>query len=290
MILNHIKTILLLSILSGLFLLIGGLTGGKDGLTFAFIMALLMNGIMYFFSDTLVLKMYQAQPLDQTRYGWVYDIVRELTKTMKLPMPKLWIVNTRMANAFATGRSPKHASVAVTSGILEILNKEELRGVLAHELSHIKNRDTLVITIAATIATAIGYLANMIRWAAFWGSMSNDRNRRGNPLFMIFVAMLMPLAAMIVQLALSRSREFMADETGAKASHNPLALASALEKIHDHMTYAHLNPQDNAQVSMASIFIMNPFSGNGWTSWFSTHPPVQKRVARLRKIYEAMVR
>ena len=290
MILNHLKTVFLLTILSGLFLLIGGLAGGTDGLTFAFILALVMNGIMYFFSDSIVLKMYRAKPLDQDRYGWVYDTVRDLTQTMNLPMPKLWLVDTHMANAFATGRSPKHASVAVTSGILDILNQEELRGVLAHELSHIKNRDTLVITIAATIATAIGYMANMIRWAAFWGSMSNSRSRRGNPLFMIFVAMLMPIAAMIVQLALSRSREFMADESGAKASHDPLALASALEKIHAHVAHAHLNPEDNAQASMSSIFIMNPFNGNGWTSWFSTHPPVQKRVARLHKIYEATVR
>lgn len=287
MILNTLKTLVLLVALSGLLMLIGGLIGGSTGIHFALVISFIMNGIALFFSDRIVLRMYRAQPLDRNQYGWIYDIIEELTHRMKLPMPTLWLVNTPMANAFATGRSPRHASIAVTSGILDLLDRDELRGVLAHELSHVKNRDTLLTTIAATIATAIGYLAHMLQYAAFWGSISSNR-RRGNPFAMLLVAILMPIAATLIQLAISRSREYLADETGARYSHDPLALASALEKLHYNIHHAHLHKTDTHRASTASMFIVHPFTGKSWLSLFSTHPPMTKRVARLRTLYEKM--
>ena len=287
MIFNRIKTFILLVALSGLLMLIGGFIGGSTGIHFALIFSLIMNVITLFYSDRIVLRMYRAQPLDKQQHAWIYDTIKELAQSMKLPMPKLWLVHTPMANAFATGRNPHHASIAVTTGIIDLLERDELRGVLAHELSHIKNRDTLVTTIAATIATAIGYLAHMLQYAAFWGSMSNSR-RRGNPIAMILVAILMPIAATLIQLAISRSREYLADETGAHHCHDPLALASALEKLHYNVQHAHLNNTDTHHASTASMFIVHPFVGNTWLSLFSTHPPMNKRVARLRKLYEKM--
>ncbi|MCK5632491.1 zinc metalloprotease HtpX [bacterium] len=289
MFLNWIKTAILLAALSGLLLFFGAQFGGYSGLQFAFIMALVMNGIAYFFSEKIVLRLYKAQPLNKTDYASVYATVKELSDAMKIPMPKLWLINNSMANAFATGRNPKHASIAITSGIIHILNEDELRGVLAHELAHIKNRDILISTIAATIATAIGYMASMLRYFAFWGALGGgSRRRNGNPLFMILVAILMPIAAALIQLAISRSREFLADETGASYCKDPLALASALQKLHDSARISPLDPNQNSKASTASLFIVHPFSGKGMLSLFSTHPPVAKRIARLRKMYEKM--
>ena len=285
MIINKIKTVLLLAGLSGLLLLLGNLFGGQQGINIALVIALIINCIAYFFSESIVLRLYKAQRLDKTHYNWLYDIVYELAQTMKLPMPKLWLINTPMANAFATGRNPHHASIAVTTGILELLDRDELRGVLAHELAHIKNRDILVTTIAATIATAIGYLASMLRYAAFWGSIGSKR-RNGNPIVMLIIAIFMPIAATLIQLTISRSREYLADETGAHHSHDPLALASALEKLHHNISYAHLHNDDTQKASTASLFIVHPFTAHTWMSLFSTHPPMQKRIARLQQIYE----
>lgn len=282
---NHIKTVILLASLSALFLLLGHVFGGREGVHIALLMALIMNAITYFFSDKIVLSMYGAKPLDKQRYANTYTMVEDLAKRMNIPMPKLWIVNTPVANAFATGRNPKNASVAVTTGILSILDEDELRGVLAHELSHVKNRDILVSTIAATLATAIGYLAYMLRYAAFWESYRSDRNRSGSgPFTMIIVAILMPIAASLLQLAISRSREYLADETGAECTHEPLALASALEKLHKNLTYAHFQPHEQDKASTASLFIVFPFTSNGILSLFSTHPPMSKRIARLREM------
>lgn len=288
MFLNRLKTAILLGVLSGLLLVIGALFGGTSGLQCAFIIALIMNGIAYFFADTLVLKLYRAQPLDSDHYSWIYSMVQELAIKMCIPMPKLWIISTPMANAFATGRNPSHASVAVTSGILDILDKEELQGVLAHELSHIKNRDILVATIAATIATAIGYLANTARYAAYFGAFGSDR-KRNNPLGLLLISILMPFAALLIQLAISRSREYLADETGAHYSQDPLALASALEKLQLQTNYAHLDNSDTCRASTASLFIVYPFKGGSWLNLFSTHPPVEARIARLRSIYEKSI-
>jgi heat shock protein HtpX len=283
---NRIKTAFLLALLSGLLLLLGSLFGGTTGINFALILAIAMNLILYFFSDRIVLAIYKAQPLDEHKYDWIYEIVSELAKTMRIPMPKLWLIHSPMANAFATGRSPKHASVAVTTGILDILDHHELRGVLAHELSHIKNRDMLVATIAATIATAIGYLANMIRHMAFWRSMGGRGKKEGNPLALLVISILIPIMASLVQLAISRSREYLADETGAHESHDPLALASALKKLHSHLPQAHLNPKNSVEAATAPLFIVHPFNGHGALAWFSTHPPVEKRIERLEKMFE----
>jgi heat shock protein HtpX len=288
MFLNIVKTTILLIILNGLLLLIGSMIGGASGVQMALIMALLMNGITFFFSDKIVLSLYNAQPLNKSQYNWIYEIVAELAHTMNIPMPKLWLVNTPVANAFATGRNPQHGSIAVTTGILKILDEEELRGVLAHELAHIKNRDTLIATIAATIASAIGYLAYMLRHAALWGSISDNR-RRENPMGMFLVSLLMPLAATLVQLAISRSREYSADETGARCGRNPLALAAALEKLENNVKYAHMNTDDMARTSTASLFIVHPFMNQSWTYLFATHPPMNKRIARLHQLSKKML-
>lgn len=276
---NQLKTVLLLGSLSGLFLFMGNLLGGSSGLLIAAILAVAMNFFAYFYSDTIVLRMYKARPLDRKQYASIYEMVHELANQMQIPMPKLWLVDNKMANAFATGRNPDHASVAVTTGILEILNKKELRGVLAHELSHVKNRDILVSTIAAVLATAISYIATMFRYSAL--APQDSQNRR-NPLATLLISILVPIAASLIQLAISRSREYLADESGAECCQDPLALASALEKLHNHIPQASLNPQDVDKASTAPLFIVHPFWGAGWSALFSTHPPIGERIARLR--------
>lgn len=282
---NQFKTVVLLSSLSALFFLFGYLVGGSGGLWFAFVFSMAMNYFTYFFSDRMVLAMYGAQPLDRVRYANIYEMVQELCMTAQMPMPKLWYVATPMANAFATGRNPQHASVAVTQGILDILDEHELRGVLAHEISHVKNRDILVGTVAATLATAIGYLASMVRWSFIFGGLGGrDERDRSGGFGALIAAIIMPLAAMLIQFAVSRSREYLADESGAKCCHDPLALASALEKLHQS---SHVNEQEapsEAHAAAASLFIVYPFSAKGLVNLFSTHPPMEKRIARLRKM------
>lgn len=282
---NQTKTALLLSMLAGMFIFIGYLLGGRNGMSIAFIIACVMNLVVYFFSDKIVLSMYNAQPLDRAHYGNIYAMVEELAMRMNMPMPKLWYIPTSMANAFATGRNPRHASVAVTHGILDILDEHELRGVLAHELSHVKNRDVLIGTIAATIAMAIAYLADMFRWSLFFGGSNNrdDRNS-GGIIGAIVIAVLMPIAATLIQLAISRSREYLADETGARCCNDPLALASALQKLQNNVQGMHMKPASNAQATTASLFIVYPFSGKSLLNLFSTHPPMEKRIARLQKM------
>lgn len=287
MIFNIIKTITLLAVLSGLLLFIGGFIGGSNGIYFALIFSLIMNTVAYFFSDQIVLNMYRAQPLDTTQYDWIYRLVRNLTHTMQLPMPKLWLLPTPSANAFATGRNPQNASIAITQPIISLLDHDELRGVLAHELSHVKNRDTLVTTVAATIATAIGRLAYMLQYLTFWESPSGDKQRR-RPLSTLIVIIFMPLAATLLQLAVSRSREYLADETSAYYSRDPLSLASALKKLHDQNSQKPPIAEAVQYVSTSSLFIVQSFTSNTWFSLFSTHPPVKKRIMRLRAIYEKM--
>ena len=283
MIFNTIKTGLLLTTLSGLLMLLGGFIGGSSGIQIALFLSLIINGIAFFFSDRIVLSLYKAQVLNKDQYPWIYEIIEELTHKMHLPMPRLWIINTQVANAFATGRNPKNASIAITTGILSILDEEELRGVLAHELAHIKNRDTLITTIAATIASTIGHLAYMLRNAALWGSFNGNR-RKENPFILIIVSILMPLAATLIQLALSRSREYAADETGAHCSGSPLALASALQKLENNTKYAHMDPENARHTSTASLFIVHPFAGHSLSTLFATHPPTSSRIARLHQL------
>lgn len=283
---NQLKTVILLASLSGILLLLGGLFAGSTGVTIAFILSIIMNAVSYFYSDKIVLSMYRAQPLSESQFPELFAMVRELTTRMSLPMPKLWIVNTRMANAFATGRNPQHSSVVVTDGILSILDMNELRAVLAHELGHVKNRDILVSTIAATIATAIGYVASMAKYAAFFSS--SDRRQRSNPLGLLIAAVLMPIAATLIQLSISRSREYLADETGAHVCEDPLALASALSKLEKNIPQEHLDSQDTLHASTAPLFIVHPFLNEGLMSLFMTHPPTRKRIERLQSIYKEM--
>jgi len=290
MIWNRFKTVLLLGALSGLLMLLGAFIGGQSGILFALVFSILMNGVILLYSDKIVLGMFGAKPLDRTTHGWVYAIVDELAHTMSIPAPKLWLVNSPMANAFATGRNPSHGAVAVTNGLMDLLEPDELRGVLAHEMGHIKNRDVLVATVAATLASAIGYMAHMLRYAAFWGSNSRDNRNRSNPIAMIFAAIFMPLAATLIQLAVSRSREYMADETAANYTRDPLALAGALEKLQNYTKLAHPKTDDARYASSASLFIVYPFTGNGWLSWFMTHPPMKERIKRLQELHEKMFR
>jgi heat shock protein HtpX len=281
---NQLKTALLLGILSSFFFLIGYWLGGRSGLIFAFIISLLMNLITYFLSDKLVLKLYGAIPLDRSQYANIYEMVEGLCHNASMPMPKLWLIPTDMANAFATGRNPEHASVAVTQGIMNVLQPHELRGVLAHELSHVKNRDILIATVAATIAMAIAYLADMVRWSLIFSGGRDRDDNKGGILGTILISIFMPLAATMIQLAISRSREYLADESGAEISRDPLALASALEKLQYDATKAEAEPESNAKTSTASLFIVYPFSAEGLISLFSTHPPMGKRIERLRNM------
>ncbi len=277
---NHVKTALLLGALSGLVLAAGYLMGGNTGLTVALGFAVLMNFGMYFFSHKLVLAMYRARPATKNEYPKLHRIVEEIAHKIHLPKPALYIVPTATPNAFATGPSPKKAVVACTEGILELLSDHELKGVLAHELSHVKNRDMLVTTIAATLAAVISYLAMMARFAAIFGG-GRDENGRGNILGILILAVIAPIIALILQLAISRSREYLADETGARTIKDPHGLANALNKL-EHGNRAH--PLRHGNPATSSLFIVNPFTAGGIVSLFSTHPPTKARVERLMKM------
>ncbi len=279
MIKNQIKTVVLLGLLTGLLLGAGQLLGGRQGLFIGLFFAVIMNFGSYWFSDKIVLMMYKAKEVEKKDNPGLYDIVKEIAEDAKLPMPKLYIVPTENPNAFATGRNPKHAAVAVTRGILGLLDKEELKGVLAHEMAHVRNRDTLIQAVAATIAGVISYLAFFARFAAIFGG---GRDRDGGEMFQLLaLAILTPLIATIIQLAISRSREYLADETGAKTIKNPEALASALEKLHNGVKR---NPLRFGSPATSSLFIVNPFSAKGMMNLMSTHPPMEERVKRLKEM------
>lgn len=278
---NTVKTALLLGALTGLLMLIGGLIGGKGGVYIAFIFAVILNFGSYWFSDKIVLKMYKAQEVSESSAPDLYNIVRNLAMKAGLPMPRIFIIPEETPNAFATGRNEKHAVVAVTKGIMRILNKEELEGVIAHELSHIKNKDMLISSIAATIAGAITMLATMAQWAAiFGGGSSSDEEGGGGIIGLIAMAIFAPLAAAVIQMAISRSREYLADARGASITKNPYGLASALEKL----TNASQIIPMNAKPSTAHLFIVNPLAGKAFMNLFSTHPPLEERIARLRSM------
>jgi heat shock protein HtpX len=279
---NQFKTFILMLVLTGIFILVGTAIGGRSGAIYAFVFAGLMNFIMYWFSDKIVLRMYKAQQVTQGEVPELYGIVAELTSKASLPMPKVYIIDNDTPNAFATGRNPEHAAVAVTSGILRILSKEELMGVIGHELSHIQHRDILISTIAATMAGAISMLASMARWGAIFGVGRSDDEEGGggsNFLFVILFTMVASVAAMLIQMAISRSREYLADEGGAHLSH-PLSLAKALGKLD---MAAQRNPME-ANPSTAHMFIVNPLRGGGVLSLFRTHPPIEERIARLEEM------
>lgn len=272
---NMLKTATLMVGLTLVLVWAGAAFGGRSGMTMALVFALMMNVFTYWFSDKIVLKMYRAKEVKDSEAPELYSMVRRLTQKAGLPMPRVYIINQPQPNAFATGRNPNHAAVAVTTGIMRILSVEELEGVISHELAHIKHRDILIGTVAATIAGAISYLAHMAQWAIIFGGRHNSE--RGNPLAAIAMMIIAPIAAMLIQMAISRSREYSADSGGATIAGNPRYLANALKKLH---TASQQIPLD-ASPATAHMFIVNPLSGGGISKLFSTHPPIKERIARL---------
>jgi heat shock protein HtpX len=277
---NSIKTVGLMTLLTVLLVLAGDYLGGRGGAQMFFLFALVMNLGSYWFSDKIVLKMYRAQQVTEQQAPELVGMIKKLAREAELPMPKVYITPQQTPNAFATGRNPAHAAVAVTQGILNILSPQELEGVLAHELAHVKNRDILIGTIAATIAGAITMLASMARWAALFGGLGSDDDDGGGGLGAIVMMILAPIAAMLIQMAISRSREFQADATGARICRAPLALANALEKLEARSRQIPMQ----ANPATAHMFIVNPLSGKSMMSLFSTHPPMLERVKRLQEI------
>jgi heat shock protein HtpX len=276
---NQVRTTILLAVMTALILWIGQILGGRQGMIIALLLAAGMNFFSYWYSDKIVLKMYRAQEVDASQAPELYEIVRALSRNAGLPMPKLFIVPAETPNAFATGRNPEHAVVAVTQGLLKIMDRNELSGVLAHELAHVKNRDILIGSIAATMAGAIMVLASMARWTAiFGGGARSDDEGGGGAIGLIAMSILAPLAAMIIQMTISRSREYLADSSGSRFAGNSEGLARALEKLgrYSKKLPLHANP------STAHMFTVNPLSGRSLMSLFSTHPPLEERIARLR--------
>ncbi len=279
---NGLKTMVLMVALTLLLVWGGAALGGKSGMTMALGFALVMNMVTYWFSDKIVLRMYGAKEVKEADAPELFSIVRTLAQKASIPMPKVYIMENDSPNAFATGRNPSHAAVAVTTGIMRILSRDELSGVIGHELAHVKNRDILIGTIAATIAGAISYLAQMAHWAMLFGGRSNDDDEGGNPVAAIVMMIVAPIAALLIQMAISRSREYSADEAGARIAGSPFFLANALKKLHATSQRIPLN----ANPATAHMFIVSPLTGRGILTLFSTHPPMEERIARL----EAMVR
>jgi heat shock protein HtpX len=274
---NWFKTTLLLGGMTALIVLIGRLIGGQQGMILAFMLAIGMNFFSYWFSDKIVLKMYKARESTPSENPRLYEIVQQVAQRANLPMPRVYIIPEESPNAFATGRNPEHAVVAATEGLLRLMNTEEITGVIAHEMAHIKNRDILIGSIAATMAGAIMIIASMARWSAIFGGRS-DNDRNGGGLGLLAMAILAPVAAMLIQMAISRSREYQADQTGAKFTGQPGGLASALGKLG---AYSKRLPMLTATENTAHMFIVNPLSGRSFASLFSTHPPLEERIARL---------
>ena len=277
---NQFKTTVLLAALTVLIVLIGRMFGGNQGMIIAFIFALVMNFGSYWFSDKIVLAMYRAKELTPSEAPEIHEMVADLAQKAGIPKPRVYLIPTETPNAFATGRNPEHAVVAVTQGIVRLLQPDELKGVLGHELGHVRNRDILIGSVAATLAGVVMMLASIARFAAIFGIGGSDDDRGGgNIIGLILMSILAPLAAMLIQMAVSRSREYLADETGARLAGNPRSLASALEKL---ANASKRMPMQDAKPATAHMFTVNPLSGGGLASWFSTHPPTEERVRRLR--------
>jgi len=280
---NSFKTAILLGALTGLILIIGQVFGRQQGLIIAFVFALIMNGGSYWFSDKIVLSLYRAQELKHEDAPDLHRMVEKLAQQAEMPKPRIYLIPSQNPNAFATGRNPDHAVVAVTEGILRLLNEDELEGVLSHELSHIKNRDILIGSIAATLAGVVMVLASMARWAALFGGFGRDDDEgAGGLIGLIAMSILAPIAAMLIQFAISRSREYLADETGAKVARNPLGLARALEKLTTASKRIPMEAGPATAQATSHLFIVNPFTGKSLMSLFSTHPSAEERIKRLR--------
>ncbi len=278
---NTVKTVGLMTFLVVLFVAIGGALGGRGGMVMAIVVATIMNVGMYWFSDKIVLRMYKAQPVTEAEAPELYAIVHTLVQKAGMPMPTVYIIPDETPNAFATGRNPEHAVVAVTQGIMRILSREELAGVLAHELAHIKHRDMLTGTMVATIAGAISMLAQMAQWSMIFGGGRRDDDEGGSPIVAIVMMIVAPIAAMMVQMAISRTREFEADKGGAGIAGSPSGLANALLKLEKG---SQMIPMTDARPATAHMFIVNPLTGGGLMKLFSTHPPIAERVARLNEL------
>ncbi len=282
-----LRTVIFLGLLTGILLFLGNVIAGTTGMIIAFIIAAIMNFLSYWFSDKIVLAMYGAREIPYEEAPWLHQMVEDLARRAQIPKPRIYLVPMEQPNAFATGRGPGHAAVAVTRGILELLDEEELRGVLAHELAHIKNRDVLIASIAATIAGAISMIVNWLQWALLFGWMSNDEEENNNPLAIlgsILLIIVTPIIATLIQMAISRSREYLADETGAYICGCPLALARALEKIHNYVNQI----PERVNQGTAHLFIENPLRGEGIWELFSTHPSTEKRIERLMELAKKM--
>ncbi|QJB56351.1 zinc metalloprotease HtpX [Pseudodesulfovibrio sp. zrk46] len=278
---SQIKTVLLLGLLTGLLMMLGGAMGGRAGLVLAFGFAMVMNVGSYWYSDKIVLKMYKAQELSPGDAPHIHRVVEEMAQAAGIPKPRIFLIPQDSPNAFATGRNPENAVVAVTRGIVNILSPDELKGVLAHELGHIANRDILIQTVAAVLAGAIVFIANMLQWTAIFG-FGNDDEEGGNPIAALAMAFLAPIAAGLIQMAISRSREYLADDTGARLAGNPLHLAGALGKLDSASKQV---PMEGSPAT-ENMFIVAPFSGKRAASLFATHPPIEDRIARLRAMAE----
>lgn len=278
---NAFKTAFLMAVMMIIFMLVGQLIGGQSGLMIAFGLSLLLNFGSYWFSDKIVLTMYHAQEATRNEYPQLYEIIERLSGKAGLPMPKVYVMDNPTPNAFATGRNPQNAAVAVTNSIMKILNKDELEGVIAHELTHIKNRDILIGTIAATLVGTISMIANMAKWAMIFGGGRDNDDDRGSGIGDLVLIILAPIIAMLIQMAISRRREYMADEGGAQISGKPLGLAGALDKL---SRASELLPMANAGASSAHMFIVNPLNGRSMMRWFSTHPPIEERIEILKEI------
>ncbi len=278
---NTLKTTFLMTLMMVLFILIGGALGGQNGMMIAFVFSLVMNFGSYWFSDKIVLAMYKAKPVTESEMPKLYAAVARLSQKAHLPMPKVYVIQNPTPNAFATGRNPQNAAVAVTTGIMSILNEDELSGVIAHELAHIKNRDILISTITATLVGTITFMARMAGWALMFGGGRSDDEDSGSGIGGLILMILSPIIAVLIQLAISRSREFAADEGGAAISGEPMALASALNKLN---TINDRFPLQDAEPASAHLFIVNPLSGKAITKLFATHPPIEERVKRLQEV------
>jgi heat shock protein HtpX len=278
---NTLKTMALLTFLTVLLVFMGAAIGGRNGMIIAFVMALVMNFVSYWFSDKIVLSMYRAQPVTEAQAPDLYAMVRRLTQRAGLPVPKIYIIPGDTPNAFATGRDPQHGVVAVTEGIMRILSREELEGVISHELAHIKHRDILTQTVVATVAGAISMLAQMAQWAMLFGGGRRDDDEGGSPIAALVMMIVAPIAAMLVQMAISRTREYEADRGGASIAGNPYGLANALLKLEQG---AQVMPMHDANPATAHMFIVNPLTGGGLMKLFSTHPPIAERVKRLKEM------
>jgi len=281
---NQIRTTILLAVMTAFILWIGQLLGGRQGMIIALVVAAGMNFFSYWYSDKMVLKMYRAREVTPQQAPEIYEMVRTLTRNAGLPMPRIYVIPQESPNAFATGRNPEHAVVAVTEGLIRLMDREEIMGVLAHELAHVKNRDILIGSVAATMAGAVMLLSTMARWSAFFGGGSSKDDEGGfGAIGLIVMSIVAPMAAMLIQMAISRSREYLADATGSSFAGHSEGLASALEKLG---TYSRRLPME-ANPSTAHMFIVNPLSGKSLMKFFSTHPPLEERIARLRGVHRS---